>query len=279
MIASSLFSIRMRSTAGGRHVSGAERIVREKDIELTVQGLIERARDRGHPADSIVISIDSVPAEQVMTVRALDMIVSDAADRESCRALARIQLARAGVLPSAIDAAMAALDLGPSVSGGNMRGAMIMDAETGERLEPDQERGIRASRFDWNGEAAAQIGTTLAKAGLTHFRTQEALALASKVARAPGMVAELCWSDDPDYTAGYVASPSFGYLRLPFMKDLGSMTGGRAFFISRAVWNPEAFRAYLQETPVLITGPVAVLRPSPEAISQERIASCSNKNF
>jgi len=28
------------------------------------------------------------------------------------------------------------------------RGAMLIDAETGERFEPDRARGVRVSRFD-----------------------------------------------------------------------------------------------------------------------------------
>ncbi len=104
---------------------------------------------------------------------------------------------------------MAALNLlsnGAAPLGLNMRGAMIIDAVSGERLEPDHERGIRASRFDWTDEALDTMTKKLAAIGLTHFRTHEALALATKVAHAPGIIAELCWSDDPDYTAGYVAS-------------------------------------------------------------------------
>ena len=34
---------------------------------------------------------------------------------------------------------------------------------------------------------------------------REALVLASKVQSAEGIVGELCWSDDPDDTIGYVA--------------------------------------------------------------------------
>jgi len=97
-----------------------------------------------------------------------------------------------------------------------MRGAMIIDARTGDRMEPDQERGVRASRFDWTDDALEAINRKLAVIGLTHFRTREALALATKVAHAPGMVAELCWSDDPDYTAGYVASRATGYVRFRY---------------------------------------------------------------
>jgi 6-carboxyhexanoate--CoA ligase len=148
---------------------------------------------------------------------------------------------------------MKLLDSGPAPSGGNMRGAMIMDASTGERLEKDPERGIRASRFDWSDDAAAMIDSGLARLGLTHFRTKEALALASKVAVAPGMVAELCWSDEPDYTAGYVSSRQFGYIRLTSLKHPGAPHGGRVFFVNSAAYDFDALRHYLQRVPVIIT--------------------------
>ena len=47
---------------------------------------------------------------------------------------------------------------------------------------------------------------------------REALVLASKVQSAEGIVGELCWSDDPDYTVGYVACNGI-YHRIPNMKN------------------------------------------------------------
>jgi 6-carboxyhexanoate--CoA ligase len=129
---------------------------------------------------------------------------------------------------------------------------MIMDAQTGERLEPDPERGVRASRFDWSDETKEKIRELLAGIGLTHFRTIEALALATKVAHAPGMVAELCWSDDPEYTAGYVASLTTGYVRFPCLKEQGDEKGGRAFFVRREETDMDSLIRYLQTEAVLM---------------------------
>ena len=134
-----------------------------------------------------------------------------------------------------------------------MRGAMLIDSASGERLEPDRARGVRVSRFDWSDTAAEAIDRALAVIGLTHFRTREALALATKVAHGPGVVAELCWSDDPGYSAGYVASRTGGYVRLRQMKLSGNRSGGRAFFVSSTGFDRSALMRYLQETPVLIT--------------------------
>jgi 6-carboxyhexanoate--CoA ligase len=142
-----------------------------------------------------------------------------------------------------------------------MRGAIIMDLQTGERLESDQDRGVRASRFDWTEEASIAIDKKLSALGLTHFRTREALALATKVAYAPGVIAELCWSDEPDYTAGYVASQKSGYVRFPILKPLNDQHGGRVFFVKREELDIDALVRYLQTEPVLITDIGACRQP------------------
>jgi 6-carboxyhexanoate--CoA ligase len=66
------------------------------------------------------------------------------------------------------------------------------------------------------------------------------------------MVAELCWSDDPDYTAGYVASLKTGYVRFPFLKERGDERGGRAFFVDKDSVNIASLIEYLQAAAVLI---------------------------
>jgi 6-carboxyhexanoate--CoA ligase len=73
------------------------------------------------------------------------------------------------------------------------------------------------------------------------------------VAYAPGIVAELCWSDDPDYTAGYVASVGMGYVRFPILKKLGDAKGGRAFFVDKNALDMGTFLRYLEQEAALIT--------------------------
>ncbi len=64
-----------------------------------------------------------------------------------------------------------------------------------------------------------------------HSRIKEALALASKVSWHPAAIAELCWSDDPDYITGYVASKKLGYQRITAMKEYGAEAGCRVFLL------------------------------------------------
>jgi 6-carboxyhexanoate--CoA ligase len=251
-MSSDLFSIRMRASLRSRHVSGAERITAARAVNDAVQQMLERARGRREPPDEIVITVERIDDATLRTLRALDVTAVRGGDVASCRGMAARALAAAGVSSFAAAAAMAALEAGPAPAGGNMRGAIIMDALTAERLEPDPERGIRASRFDWSDAASAKAREMLSRRGLAHFRTREALALATKAASAPSMAAELCWSDDPEYTAGYVASRMFGYLRFPLMKEPGCGAGGRVFFVRRRDFDLPSFRTYLQQTPVII---------------------------
>ena len=121
----------------------------------------------------------------------------------------------------------------------SMRGAMLVDAITGERLDTG-DRGVRVSHMDSFDSHA--LGDN------EHMR--EALVLASKVQSADGIVGELCWSDDPDYTVGYVACNGV-YHRLPHMKELGSDIGGRVFFVQPDI-DSESVITYLEKSPVLV---------------------------
>ena len=83
-----------------------------------------------------------------------------------------------------------------------MRGALICNAETGERMD------------DW-ACAACVSAHGLCRSGrrIPHFEKQghtgvhfeEALVLASKVLGYPDILGEFCVSDDPDYAVGYVS--------------------------------------------------------------------------
>jgi 6-carboxyhexanoate--CoA ligase len=247
-----LYSIRMRASTGNRHVSGAERIISPIKLDATVQALIARAREKKTPPEQIVITIEHLGNMPISKLTALDVVTVNTPDMSTGRSAASRILQSLGISEKSIMAALNLLSNGAAPFGLNMRGAMILDGVSGERLEPDQERGIRASRFDWTDEALDTMTRKLAAIGLTHFRTHEAVALATKVAHAPGIIAELCWSDDPDYTAGYVASRRTGYVRFPVLKLQDDPRGGRAFFVDRNTLDIEAFIHYLQFEPVLI---------------------------
>jgi 6-carboxyhexanoate--CoA ligase len=136
-----------------------------------------------------------------------------------------------------------------------MRGAMLIDAISGRRLEADQSRGVRVSRMDADPAASEAIDLLLNGQSLANPRVLEAWILASKVALYPQIVAELCWSDDPDYLTGYVASAQFGYQRITHLKEAGSQIGGRIFFVQTGS-DLGALVTKLQSEPVLFSSPM-----------------------
>ncbi len=242
-----MYSVRMRAEKDGKHISGAERIT--EDIMPAAQSLIERAlsHEKGKP-DFINISLEELKTP-IKKVTSLPLILTNVRDFSEGRALAKELLLDIGIPLFCIEKAITLLESG-AAGGESMRGAMIMNMR-GERLEPDKHRGIRASRMDITEEAAEELAYSIEEAGLMQYYPyiSEALVLATKVASVKGTIAELCWSDDPSYTAGYVASKK-GYVRIPHLKSPGNPLGGRVFFV-----NGIDFDSYIHEmekTPILV---------------------------
>lgn len=73
----------------------------------------------------------------------------------------------------------------------------------------------------------------------------EAMAIASKVASA-GTICELCCSDDPKYTTGYISFQNT-YYRIPNMKEKGSDCGGRVFIVDATKFNLDTYVHYLEK--------------------------------
>ena len=107
------------------------------------------------------------------------------------------------------------------------------------------------SRLGITKKASRSLSSGLARRGINTDTVKEALVLASKVASCEGITAELCISDDPDYTTGYVASGRLGYVRIPHIKRIRSRDGGRVFFVREGFGMDEA-REYLERFPVLV---------------------------
>lgn len=249
-----LFSIRMRAAHATEHISGAERISSAEDIISIADEMIQRAltHSRGNP-DSIRLAIDLLSSAELQYATLPDITTIIVADPYSGRNAARHELMTAGVSAVAADFAMSALASGAAPGGKVMRGAMLVDAQSGERLESDHTRGIRVSRMDLAPAVAASLTNLLQRSGRNTIHLREALALAGKVLLSQGIVAELCWSDDPDYTAGYVASPQRGYVRFPHLKEIGDPLGGRAFFYQRSTFDLATLTNFLERAPVLFT--------------------------
>lgn len=232
-----LLSVKMRASRGSEHVSGAERIVTPSATPETVSALVRRAL--GHSkGDPDFISLKVAAIDDVLRIKALPVATETATTPGEGLAIAERLLREAGVQRAREVIAMFA-DAGP------MRGAMLVDADTLERLEPDKTRGVRATCMD-----AAGAQGRLPPLSKNHYA--EAIVLASKVAATPGIVAELCISDDPDYVIGYVASRATGYRRITCMKEKGDARGGRIFVCRGIAGDPSGAIRFLEETPVLV---------------------------
>ena len=240
-----------------QHISGAERIVGRDSVEAVCTAMVRRAMNhsKGDP-DFINVKIEKVHENDIQVLKALPVtridvdtwqeglekafgLVSKAVAERGGRLLrdarndAHEDLIKdfAQKLPELLRATFP------------MRGAMLYDIATGERLEPDHERGVRATYMD-------ALHSSEVDGCKNHFN--EAIVLATKVANAPGMVAEFCVSDDPNYVTGYVASKELGYVRIMKMKEMGDENGGRIFLFDSRKASAEECIEYLQKKKVLV---------------------------
>ena len=231
-----MFSIKMRSSKGGphekggRHISGIERIVNEDEVESEIINAYRRARmhERGD-SDFINIKVEKVKESDIIYKNKLNIKQHHVESKEEGLALSSEILQSAGVSEKACEIAIQSiLNLTES-----MHGAMLIDKDTGERLD---ERGMKGVRV-----------TGISSADINDYR--------SKVTSARGVTAELCWSDDPNYLIGYVAAND-NYERIPIMKDKGNPIGGRVFLVDTDQFDEDYtlddLIEYLEEQVVLI---------------------------
>ncbi|HIQ39314.1 MAG TPA: 6-carboxyhexanoate--CoA ligase [Methanothermococcus okinawensis] len=212
-----MYSVKMRASKNGRHISGAETIVeREKVEEYTIK-FIRRAfsHENGTP-DFINIKIEEIK-ENIKYIDHLPIKTIRCRCKEEAREVARDILRKEGIKEDVIEEAFRIVDKG------GMRGASILNLE-GHRLEPDRERGVRVKCISTSEELRNRI----LKENLGTERTVDAIAIATKVIDL-GVIAELCISDNPSYTTGYVATKK-GYFRITNLKERGEV-GGRVFFV------------------------------------------------
>lgn len=216
----SLYSLKMRASKSEdgmeKHISGAEKIVSKDCLSAYSEALLNRAlyHSKGN-ADSVNIKVEKVDQDDILYLDALPVSTINVENYQ--QGIQRIVdiLKKMGLdNPTQI--------LGRIKETYQMRGAMLLDVDTLERLEPDQDRGVRATYMD------EENPYTLENKEVKNYY-KEAIVLATKVANAPNIIGEICISDDPDYVTGYVASKKIGYVRITKLKEMGSHEGGRIF--------------------------------------------------
>ena len=233
-----LYSVKMRASREGQHISGAEKIVPARRVAAIASQLAERAlsHPKGEP-DFLNIKVEAQP-RQIRRVKALAVTTHETRTPEEGLSLAAELLADDGI--TRIGEIMDRFSESHS-----MRGAMLLDADTLERLEPDPARGVRATYMD--DASSLEKGTARGK---NHYA--EAIVLATKVQNAPGIVAEICVSDDPDYVTGYVASKRLGYRRITVLKKKGDPRGGRIFLYRGPRERVPTTIEFLERVPVIV---------------------------
>lgn len=242
------YSVRMRASqfndeSDEKHVSGGELLCRYEQLEKSITFLANKAlqHSRGQ-ADFMQIQLEKIKAS-ILTLPPLQPTTHTVEQVIEGQNIAKKRLIQLGVQDKAIESALELL-----FTLGNMRGAMIVDCVTGQRLDNSGVKGIRVTRLSWEIEDF-QNWCHMHKVP-NNIRTKEALTLASKVAYHPATVAELCWSDDPEYITGYVASKK-SYERITHLKNRGDEQGCRIFFVKPDV-DLQAYTTYLTKQPVLI---------------------------
>ncbi|MGX4598271.1 6-carboxyhexanoate--CoA ligase [Faecalimicrobium sp. JNUCC 81] len=242
----------MRSSKDDNHISGAEKIIKEENIEEAVNLLLKRAllHSKGK-SDFINIKIEKVKESELETINPLDVTTVDVSNYIEGLDAAKTMLMKLGINK---EKSQNIINLLRDLS--NMRGAILLDINTMERLEPDKQRGIRATYMDFEDSNINHL-TKETKYNV-HFI--EALALASKVVNCPYIIGEVCYSDDPNYTAGYVASKEYGYVRFPHLKELGNENGGRVFLYDSSISNLKNCIDYIEKSKVVIKNDIKINR-------------------
>lgn len=234
-----LYSLKMRADCENTHVSGAEKIIEKEDVKSYAMSLLKRGLE--HPrgsADFINLKLERIEQEEILYLPALPISTVDVKDaREGWEEIAA-RLKEIGIkrVPEIIELFQKTH---------SMRGAMLLDIHTLERLEKDEKRGIRATYMDWERKKGEKISEEK-----NHFL--EAIVLATKVAHAPGIVGEICMSDDPDYVTGYISSKKIGYVRITKLKEVGNPAGGRIFLYDGEKTDVEKTIAFLEKQKVIV---------------------------
>jgi 6-carboxyhexanoate--CoA ligase len=239
---------RQKSEVSEIHISGAEGIFEHSDISRVIKEYTERALNhpRGKP-NKIVITIEEIK-QKPKRVSLLPIITLKCnCPREAKKIIFQV-LSDIGISKKGINNSLRVL-----TSPKSMRGAALILQESGLRVEPDRERGVRASRFGIEKNAEKALVKKLSKMKVNTVTVKEALSLASKVASSPDIIAEICISDDPDYITGYIASKQSGYLRIPNIKNYGERHGGRVFFVKQDA-DIKKVITYLEKVPVILLG-------------------------
>ena len=218
-----LYSVKMRASrkenGSEMHISGAEKIVESDRLQSICAQLLER-----------------IAAEDVIVCDALPVTTCEVDTAGEGRQKLKELLDRSGIPHGE-------MILEQMKNTWGMRGAMLLDADSLKRLEPDHQRGVRATYMD-----VADSGDDRSQKN----QCKEALVLATKVSSHKNIIGEICISDDPDYVTGYFASKELGYVRITKLKEMGCPDGGRIFLFRGSEEEADDCIRYLEHQKMLV---------------------------
>jgi len=250
LLKENIYSVRMRAAQsgphekGGKHISGGEQLSTYENLKNSVNTLLEKglSHSRGNP-DFMQIQFELIN-EPIKKLKPLPIGTNEVESVEEGQSVARMLLEKAGVPAESIEQAYKKI-----TEYSELRGAILLNIRSGLRIDGRNAKGIRVSRMDWL--------TTNFEKWADHYkmprsqRVKEALVLATKVSAHPATVAELCWSDDPEYITGYVASKKQGYQRITKLKKYGDECGCRIFFVD-GLSDLHSYINYLEKQPIFV---------------------------
>jgi 6-carboxyhexanoate--CoA ligase len=157
-----MWSVRMRASArDGAHVSGAEGLFDDDDVQKAIARFAKRAL--GHPKgkpDNISINVEKL-RRKPKAIDALPVCTLECPSPSTAKALSVKLLRSLGILDKAIKTAIDVL-----YGRRAMRGAALVDVLSGRRLEPDRKRGVRASMMGIEKGTLAALGRRLSRLGI-----------------------------------------------------------------------------------------------------------------
>jgi len=235
-----MYSVKLRAEKNGKHISGAEKIVDCCDIKKTVDCLLERTKSRlSVEPDSIILKMNAIK-EDILIVDCIRGKYGEDKNTDEARKKLNEILVEIGLDAKKV------LDVFYSIT--NMRGAVLLDIDTYERLELDKERGVRVTCFDFVDGSFDCVKDHI----------KESKCLASKVIAYPNIIGEICVTDDVNYTFGYFASKELGLVGVAHIKELHESWGGRVFLFDGKIGEGTRTQKinecikYLEQTPVLV---------------------------
>ncbi|MCG7337893.1 6-carboxyhexanoate--CoA ligase [Staphylococcus sp. ACRSN] len=218
-----MYSIKMRSSQQNKHISGAETICNETDITDKLLHFFNKGFNHENgEVDFLNLKIEKVSLP-LITIESLPLYDNN----ENIRDLA----AQVHINEDVLQIAMSYIKDSNSYSG-----AIVLSSNNGHRLDGSDLRGIRVTNFMFE------------RHNHHNDRVQDALAISACINRFEGVVAELCVSDDLNYTTGYFATTSTGYHRIKNIKQSNSRHGGRIIFVDDTI-NLDEYRHFLETIP------------------------------